>query len=65
MGRRRLPANGFVQMWVEDRGKPTEARRLLRVRFLDFDEANQRAVLVEDEETLVDTLSRSRFTFLD
>jgi len=32
----------------------------MRVRFLDFDEANQRAVLVEDEETLVETLSRSR-----
>ncbi len=65
MGHRRLPANGFVEMWSADRGKPVEDRRLMRVRFLDFDERNQRAVLVEDEETLVETLSRSRFTFLD
>jgi hypothetical protein len=65
MGHPRLPANGFVEMWAADRGKPVEDRRLMRVRFLDFDEANQRAVLVEDEETLVETLSRTRFTFLD
>ena len=64
MSRRRLPANSFVQMWADDRGKPAEDRRLERIRFLDFDEANQRAILVEDEETLVETLSRSRFTFL-
>ena len=64
MGQRRLPANGFVRMWAEDRDKPREDRRLLRVRFLDFDEANQRAILVEDEQRLVETLSRSRFTFL-
>ncbi len=64
MGQRRLPANGYVQMWAEDRGKPGENRRLLRVRFLDFDEANQRAIVVEDEDILVETLSRTRFTFL-
>jgi hypothetical protein len=33
------------------------------VTFLDFDEANQRAVEA-DVETLVETLDRSRFTFV-
>jgi hypothetical protein len=61
MGEPRITASDFVRMWVE--GRASGAPQLELVLFLDFDEANGIAV-ESDEETLVETLERSRFTFL-
>ena len=60
MGQPRLAAVDYVRMWSEEQGAPRPQLDL--VTFLDFDEANQRAVEA-DAETLVETLDRSRFTF--
>ncbi len=61
MGKPRITASDYVRMWADGRVSGTPQLEL--VRFLDFDEA--KGVAVEaDEETLVETLERSRFTFL-
>jgi hypothetical protein len=61
MGQKRLPASGYVRMWAE--GRSTGDPQLELVRFLDFDE--KAGVAREaDEATLIETLDRSRFTFL-
>ena len=60
MGQPRLAAVDYVRMWSEERGAPSPQLDL--VTFLDFDEANQRAVEA-DANALVETLARSRFTF--
>ena len=61
MGKPRITASDYVSMWAD--GRASGAPQLELVRFLDFDEANGVAVEA-DEETLVETLERSRFTFL-
>ena len=61
MGEPRITASDYVRMWAD--GRASGAPQLELVRFLDFDEANGVAVEA-DEETLVETLERSRFTFL-
>ena len=62
MGKPRMSASDYVRMWADGRESGTPQLEL--VRFLDFDEPN--GVSVEaDAETLVETLDRSRFTFLN
>ncbi len=62
MGKPRIAASDYVRMWADGRESGTPQLEL--VRFLDFDERN--GVSVEaDAETLVETLVRSRFTFLN
>jgi len=61
MGQPRLAAVDYVGMWAGERD--SNEPQLDLVTFLDFDEANQRAVEA-DEATLVETLERSRFTFV-
>ena len=62
MGKPRIAASDYVRMWADGRESGTPQLEL--VRFLDFDEPN--GVSVEaDAETLVETLNRSRFTFLN
>jgi len=61
MGQPRLAAVDYVGMWANGRG--TSQPQLDLVTFLDFDEPNQRAVEA-DAATLVETLDRSRFTFV-
>ncbi|MEM7414275.1 MAG: YiiX/YebB-like N1pC/P60 family cysteine hydrolase [Gemmatimonadota bacterium] len=61
MGQPRLAAVDYVGLWASERG--ASQPQLTLVRFLDFDEPNQRAVQ-SDAETLVSTLTRSRFTFV-
>ena len=62
LGKPRIAASDFVRMWAD--GRESGVPQLELVRFLDFDEA--RLVAVEaDAETLVGTLQRSRFTFLN
>jgi hypothetical protein len=60
MGQPRLAAVDYVGMWANELG--ASEPQLGLVTFLDFDEANQRAVEA-DAATLVETLDRSRFTF--
>ena len=61
MGKKRLPAGDYVRMWTDGRtaGNP----QLKLVRFLDFDETNGMAT-ESDAEALVETLERTRFTFI-
>ena len=62
MGKPRIAANDYVRMWADGRESGTPQLEL--VRFLDFDEPN--GVSVEaDAAALVETLVRSRFTFLN
>ena len=62
MGKPRITASDYVSMWAEGRGSADP--QLEFVRFLDFDEAN--GISIEsDEESLIATLERSRFTFLN
>lgn len=61
VGQPRLAAVDYVRMWAEDRGAARP--RLDLVSFLDFDEENQRAV-ESTAEVLVQTIDRSRFTFV-
>jgi len=57
-----MAANDYVRLWAD--GLESGDPQLELVRFLDFDEPN--AIAVEsDAETLVGTLERSRFTFLN
>lgn len=60
MGQPRLAAVDYVGMWAADRS--ADQPQVSLVRFLDFDEVNQRAVDA-DADALESTLSRSRFTF--
>ena len=62
MGRPRIAASDYVRMWAD--GQESGVPQLELVRFLDFDEPNGVAVEA-DVETLVKTLQRSRFTFLN
>ena len=55
-------ASDYVRMWAD--GQESGVPQLELVRFLDFDEPNGVAVEA-DVETLVKTLQRSRFTFLN
>jgi hypothetical protein len=61
MGQPRLAAVDYVAMWAAERFD--ERPQVSLVRFLDFDEANQRAVDA-DADALESTLVRSRFTFM-
>jgi len=62
IGKPRITASDYVQMWAD--GRESGVPQLELVRFLDFDEPN--GVSVEaDAETLLETLQRSRFTFLN
>ena len=62
MGKPRITASDYVRMWAD--GRESGSPQLELVRFLDFDEPN--GVSVEaDAETLIETLERSRFTFLN
>ncbi|SVA00156.1 uncharacterized protein METZ01_LOCUS53010, partial [marine metagenome] len=58
----RMAANDYVRLWAD--GLESDDPQLKLVRFLDFDEPN--AIAVESNaETLVGTLERSRFTFMN
>lgn len=61
MGQPRLAAVDYVGMWAAERFE--EQPQVSLVRFLDFDEENQRAVDA-DADALESTLDRSRFTFV-
>ena len=62
MGKPRIAANDYVRLWAN--GLESDDPQLELVRFLDFDEPN--AIAVESNaETLVGTLERSRFTFMN
>jgi len=62
MGKPRMAANDYVRLWAD--GLESDDPQLELVRFLDFDEPN--AIAVESNaETLVGTLERSRFTFMN
>lgn len=61
LGQPRLAAVDYVGLWATERDMPDP--QLSLVRFLDFDEPNQRAVEA-GPETLASTLTRSRFTFV-
>lgn len=61
MGQPRLAAVDYVGMWAAERFD--DEPQISLVRFLDFDEPNQRAVDA-DADALEETLSRSRFTFV-
>ena len=62
MGKPRITASDYVRMWAD--GRESGSPQLELVRFLDFDEPNQVSVEA-DAETLIETLERSRFTFLN
>ncbi len=62
MGKPRITAGDYVRMWAD--GRESGSPQLELVRFLDFDEPNQVSVEA-DAETLIETLERSRFTFLN
>ncbi len=62
LGKPRIAASDYVRMWAD--GRESGDPQLELVHFLDFDEPN--GVSVEaDAETLLETLQRSRFTFLN
>ena len=61
LGRRALPAVGFVQLYSETRGR--EDRPFDLVYFLDADESRSRAV-VASEAVFLQTLNRPGLTFL-
>jgi hypothetical protein len=62
LGKPRMAASDYVRMWADGRDSGTPQLEL--IRFLDFDEPA--GVSVEaGPETLVETLDRSRFTFLN
>jgi 1-acyl-sn-glycerol-3-phosphate acyltransferase len=61
LGRRALPAVGFVKMYGETRGR--EDRPFDLIYFLDADEGRLRAV-VGSEEVFLETLQRKGVTFL-
>ena len=61
MGKKRLPAGDYVRMWAQ--GRATGRPQLQLVRFLDFDETDGVA-READAETLLETLDRTRFTFI-
>ncbi|MBI4229721.1 MAG: 1-acyl-sn-glycerol-3-phosphate acyltransferase [Planctomycetes bacterium] len=60
LGRKTLPAQTFVQVHVDSRGR--NDRPFDMVRFLDADEEAGRAV-ERDEDAIAGTLERSRFSF--
>ena len=62
LGKPRIAASDFVRMWAD--GRESGVPQLELIAFLDFDETNGVAVEA-DAETLVGTLQRSRFTFLN
>jgi len=62
MGKPRIAASDYVRMWADGRDSGTPQLEL--VRFLDFDEP-EGVSFEADAETLVGTLDRSRFTFLN
>ena len=61
LGRRALPAVGFVKVYAETRGR--DDRPFDLVHFLDAEESRGRAV-VASEEVFLETLQRKGVTFL-
>ena len=61
MGRQTLPVNTFVEVYANARGADDQLLDL--IQFLDMDEEGSRA-FVSSEQGFLDTLKRSRFTFL-
>ena len=61
LGRRALPAVGFVKVYAETRGR--DDRPFDLVYFLDAEESRGRAV-VGSEKVFLDTLQRKGVTFL-
>ena len=55
MGKPRIAANDYVRLWAN--GLESDDPQLELVRFLDFGEPNA--------ETLIGTVERSRFTFMN
>ncbi len=60
-GKKRIAASDYVRMWAD--GQESDTPQLKLIRFYDFDEGQGIAV-ESDAKTLVETLERSRFTYM-